>query len=189
MARKEKLKLKGYNGNGTTTPLAMEVKMWPTATSASGAGTRQDFANKHLGHGPTLNDAAKLWPTAKADGKSGSKRWKTPHGLSGRDRNGKMAGGGGEFAKQATRWPTPTTDQSPNGHGRRGGKAGNGYQSGAGLESIAKNWRTPDGSPNRGGPVSPESRKAGGHSVNLQDQTAFFRQGRKTSKRGKRKPA
>lgn len=33
--------------------------------------------------------------------------------------------------------PTPDTGHSPNGHGRRGGKAGNGHQSGASLDAVA----------------------------------------------------
>lgn len=36
----------------------------------------------------------------------------------------------------------------------------------------ARLWRTPDSGSQRGGPVDPEDRKAGGHSVNLQDQAA-----------------
>lgn len=34
--------------------------------------------------------------------------------------------------------PTPDTGMSPNGHGRRGGKPGNGHQSGASLDNIVK---------------------------------------------------
>jgi hypothetical protein len=32
--------------------------------------------------------------------------------------------------------PTPDTGMSPNGHGRRGGKPGNGRQSGASLDAV-----------------------------------------------------
>lgn len=34
--------------------------------------------------------------------------------------------------------PTPDTGVSPNGHGRRGGKPGNGSQSGMSLDAVAK---------------------------------------------------
>jgi hypothetical protein len=41
--------------------------------------------------------------------------------------------------------PTPDTGLSPNGHGRRGGKPGNGRQSGASLDAMARYglWPTP----------------------------------------------
>jgi hypothetical protein len=51
-------------------------------------------------------------------------------------------------------WPTPNTGISSNGHGMRGGRAGNGRQSGADLEAVAKAWAeehlwpTPRASPN-----------------------------------------
>lgn len=70
LARKEKLKLKKYNGNGATTPLAMEVKMWHT-----------------------------------------------PHGMSNQDHSGKM-GAGGEFAKQATNWPTANSHDATGARGK-----------------------------------------------------------------------
>ncbi len=40
-------------------------------------------------------------------------------------------------------WPTPDTGLTPNGHGRRGGKPGNGRQSGASLEAAVRMWPTP----------------------------------------------
>jgi hypothetical protein len=40
--------------------------------------------------------------------------WKTPHGMAGVDASGKQ-GGGGEFAKQATQWPTPDASMSSGG--------------------------------------------------------------------------
>jgi hypothetical protein len=38
-----------------------------------------------------------------------AKQWHTPHGMTGVDATGKQ-GAGGEFAKQATQWPTPTAN-------------------------------------------------------------------------------
>jgi hypothetical protein len=46
------------------------------------------------------------------------------------------------------------------------------------------NWRSPDSNSRRGGAVTPESRKAGGHSVNLQDQAVYFRPDLPTSAHG-----
>jgi DNA (cytosine-5)-methyltransferase 1 len=40
--------------------------------------------------------------------------WHTPHGMTGVDASGKQ-GGGGEFAKQATQWPTPDASMSSGG--------------------------------------------------------------------------
>jgi hypothetical protein len=39
--------------------------------------------------------------------------WLTPHGMSGMDKNGKP-GAGGEFAKQASQWATPTSSDNAN---------------------------------------------------------------------------
>jgi len=48
----------------------------------------------------------------------------------------------------AVMFPTPDTGLSPNGHGARGGKPGNGHQSGESLISMAKHgmWPTPKAS-------------------------------------------
>lgn len=80
-----------------------------------------------------------------ASGCLSSQIWHTPHGLSGSDKSGKTAGGGGEFAKQAMHWPTPNV---PNG-GRslspadilaKGATAAGKRQ--VGLENVARNWPT-----------------------------------------------
>ena len=51
--------------------------------------------------------------------------------------------------KESGLWlPTPDTGLTPNGHGARGGKPGNGRQSGASLTAMAKHnaWPTPTAS-------------------------------------------
>jgi len=69
-ARQEALKAKGINGNGCGTPLAMAVKMWPTATrqdaNASGAAGYSTESRRHSG--TTLTDAVvrKMWTTPQA---------------------------------------------------------------------------------------------------------------------------
>jgi hypothetical protein len=50
------------------------------------------------------------------------------------------------YVTESGLWPTPETGLSPNGHGRRGGKPGNGHQSGASLEAMARMWPTPNAS-------------------------------------------
>lgn len=95
---------------------AHEVSAWRSEALA-----RQKLGRRIFG-----SDSSR-WPSARAedaescgnhpgaqDSLTGIVRhWKTPHGLSGTDRHGKTAGGGGEFARQAlawqTDWPSPRT--------------------------------------------------------------------------------
>ena len=58
--------------------------------------------------------------------------------------------GSGSSAGPAAMFPTPDTGMSPKGHGARGGKPGNGRQSGASLTAMAKHamWPTPRASEN-----------------------------------------
>jgi len=68
-----------------------------------------------------------------------AKTWKTPHGMVGMDRHGKVAGGGGEFAKQAlawsAQWQTPSTDSFRCRGGTRKNEKG--------LDQQARAWPTP----------------------------------------------
>ncbi len=59
-----------------------------------------------------------------------SKSWKTPHGMSGMDQTGKL-GGGGEFAKQATNWPTANARDADKWNNRPPGSGHNNNLSGA----------------------------------------------------------
>ena len=63
-------------------------------------------------------------PSAGAGTTMSGSLWQTPHGIANTDRYGKTAGGGGEFARQATSWPTPTAEpygSSQNGINGKGG--------------------------------------------------------------------
>jgi hypothetical protein len=62
--------------------------------------------------------------------------WMTPHGMHGTDHTGKT-GRGGEFAKQATGWSTPSAHD-----GRRPGSDATSTQ-GANLKRDAELWSTP----------------------------------------------
>lgn len=69
--------------------------------------------------------------------KGQANNWMTPHGMGGMDTTGKL-GAGGEFAKQATNWPTPKTIT--------GGANCNRAERGAGgpdLQESAQHWPTP----------------------------------------------
>jgi hypothetical protein len=89
------------------------------------------------------NPTRQLWETEQADLFSGlqepfSETWPT----SGMTRNGQLLPlemlvppiGGNECSSLL---PTPDTGMTPNGHGRRGGKRGNGHQSGSSLDQVA----------------------------------------------------
>jgi DNA (cytosine-5)-methyltransferase 1 len=59
-------------------------------------------------------------------------------------KHGNGNGHGASLSIEALRLlPTPDTGESLTGHGRRGGKPGNGSQSGASLESVARLLPTP----------------------------------------------
>jgi DNA (cytosine-5)-methyltransferase 1 len=96
-----------------------------------------------------LTSAAQMWPTSRqedaescgnhpgaTDSLTGAlAQWKTPHGMSGHDKSGKVAGGGGEFAKQALSWQTPATDSFRSRGGDRVDEPG--------LDQQARQWPTP----------------------------------------------
>jgi hypothetical protein len=63
---------------------------------------------------------------------SQSKYWLTPHGMSGMEAETGKAGAGGEFAKQASHWTTPTALE----------RSGQGERNSA-LTLDVKNWPTP----------------------------------------------
>jgi hypothetical protein len=119
-------------------------------------------------------DAAGIWPTPmNGDGPnshnqiSGQWRdamdtamegpnWKTPHGMSNRDFRGKVGGcGGGEFANQANKWPTPQERDFKSGESNRD------YGNSRPLsETVLTNWPTPQASDEKmvkGGKRGPDS--------------------------------
>jgi hypothetical protein len=63
--------------------------------------------------------------------------WLTPHGMNGIDHTGKV-GAGGEFAKQATSWPTPNTPS-----GGPNTKSTATHTGGMDLDGAALMWGTP----------------------------------------------
>ena len=59
-------------------------------------------------------------------------------------------------------WPTPNTAESKTGHGMRGGKAGNGRQSGADLTAVVRQWATPASRDYRTPNLKPYAQREGG---------------------------
>lgn len=109
-------------------------------------------------------------PTSANDSSS----WLTPCGMAGTDATGKM-GLGGEFAKQATRWPTPDAnvfqdgmDCTPEEWAERRQRlkeaAGNGNGCGTPLAMASQLWMTPN-VPNGGRTMSEEDVLAKGQTA------------------------
>lgn len=112
--RKAKEIAKGYNGNGGGTPLAMAVRLWPTATmtDCKAGGTAENWTKESGRHsGTTLTDAAvRLWPTPDSS-QSGGPRVRRPENSSEeRGPNFHQQVYLSEIAEKTARaWPTPAT--------------------------------------------------------------------------------
>jgi len=115
MARRDRQKQLGRNGNGIGTPLPVAIALLPVPMAGDYGADRS---------------AAPVRP-------SGAKRQTglpdvIIHRLTGQDSHDGLAEPG-----EGRLLPTPDTGCSPNGHGRRGGRPGNGHQSGQGLDVAA----------------------------------------------------
>lgn len=102
------------SSSDTSGQLEIDYKKWATKLRSRCSLQRKRLERRIYGSGSSL------WPTARReDGEScgnhpgatdslrgAIEQWMTPHGMAGRDASGKL-GLGGEFAKQATNWPTP----------------------------------------------------------------------------------
>lgn len=77
LARQERLKAKGINGNGMGLPLAMAAKMWPTPATANSRQGAEDVDAKGARSsksGLTLTDVAvSMWPTACVTDSNGAR--------------------------------------------------------------------------------------------------------------------
>jgi hypothetical protein len=116
-ALRDRQKKLGRNGNGIGTPLPVAIALLPTPLASDSApegadevgGTRPSGAKRQAGLPEVIihRIASQGSPAGTAER------------------------GAGRLL------PTPDTGCSPNGHGRRGGRAGNGHQSGHGLDVAA----------------------------------------------------
>ena len=114
-ARRDRQKKLGRNGNGIGTPLPVAIALLPTPLASDSApehvagGTRPSGAKRQTGLPDVIirRLASQGCPAGTAEP------------------------GEGRLL------PTPDTGCSPNGHGRRGGRPGNGHQSGHGLDVAA----------------------------------------------------
>ena len=173
-ARREKHKARGINGNGFGTSLGEEARRWagPQARDHFPAhSTDYVAAKKAEGHGMrNLNDEAAQWmaPNVPNGGRSATHAEQVGATLY---HEGKKVQLGLEH--QAKEWAAPKASD-----GEKGGPNQRGSKGDIPLPGQAAQWPGPStGSNNsiRGGVQDPEKRKAGGHQVNLQDVTCFFR--------------
>jgi hypothetical protein len=140
--------------------------LWATPMVPNGGRTLSDEDVLNKGTTPRgkrqvdLNSQTRLWATPRAedaeccgnhpganDSLTGqTKLWKTPHGFANTDRFGKTGGGGGEFAKQAMAWPTPTAEpygSSQNGINGIGGTHERPSANTPSLDRLARSFPQP----------------------------------------------
>ncbi len=120
LARRNRQKQLGRNGNGIGTPLAIAIALLPTPMASDSSaerapqlgGQRPSGAKRQVGLPEVITHRlARLQPgNVRAQPAAGRERL----------------------------LPTPDTGTSPNGHGRRGGRPGNGHQSGKDLDAAAR---------------------------------------------------
>ena len=118
LARRDRQEQPGRNGNGNGTPLPIAIALLPTPLASDSAPERS--------------------PQLGGKRPSGAKRQAglpevIIHRLAGQEHQAGTAPEPG----RGRLLPTPDTGHSPNGHGRRGGRPGNGHQSGQGLDVAA----------------------------------------------------
>ena len=98
MARQAVLKEKHKNGNGAGMPLAVAVRLWPTARSTDGAKGGPGQVNGR-GQVDSLPGAVNLWATPRASPNENRQTKPTPSQLAGKH--------GMNLATEVNLWPTP----------------------------------------------------------------------------------
>ena len=123
-ARRGRQKQLGRNGNGMGMPLSIVVRLLPTPTAVTTWRTPAEHMAWRHDNGRTqpcdLQVAVVLQVAPLDPGEPGGAA------------PGQAGGPAGRLL------PTPDTGTSPAGHGRRGGRPGNGHQSGHDLDAVAR---------------------------------------------------
>lgn len=133
LARREREKAKGQNGNGMGTPLAMEVKFWPSPQACDHKGVDRQEVDR--GNPRPLNEVVAMWSTpAVADVQGGRKA------RSGARSDEMLLNG---QAVQVAMWSTPQTANRKSGRAmtaseENGRRSGGGQSSPPGLEQMAE---------------------------------------------------
>ena len=129
-ARRDRQKKLGRNGNGIGTPLPIAIALLPT---------------------PMVGDFGAEKVTSPVRPSGAKRQTGLPdviiHRLAGQDGHAGLADPG-----EGRLLPTPDTGCSPNGHGRRGGRPGNGHQSGKGPRHDGCRPGPRPGTPGHTGP-------------------------------------
>lgn len=183
---------------------ALDSARWPASYARWATRARQESLARRKWARRTFANACSAWPTARAEDAEScgnhrgrkadsltaeAKRWKTPHGMVNMDRHGKVAGGGGEFAKQAmawsANWQTPQTDSFRTRGGDRKNEPG--------LDQQARRWPTPDAVSSSGGARSRSPKELDAlrrgeqlgrnhRQMNLSDEASLFPRSRRGPK-------
>lgn len=152
---------------------------WMTARTSRGGYQLDATTGEQV---PTLQGQATNWPTpdsALMNNRESPETFEARRAaLAVKHRNGN--GAGTPLGMAVLQWPTPNTGESLTGHGRRGGKANNGSQSGESLEAVATaagptQWATPRSSMADNGTDSGSAkRQKQGENIGLKDQAKQF---------------
>ena len=132
LARRDRQKKLGRNGNGIGTPLAIAVRLLPTPMASDSAAER---APKLGGLRPSGAKRQVGLPEVIVHHLAGQPASNCPPGFT---------------AGREKLLPTPVTGTSARGHGRRGGRPGNGHQSGTDLDASARGFAAPGPAPRAG---------------------------------------
>jgi hypothetical protein len=180
-----------HRGVGTRVKLLGQANNWPTPDARDSQPEGLEAGLRRLEKYSTqgLQTATLNWPTPRSEDSEqcgnhpgatdslngATKLWATPRTITGgaetaerKQELGRTESGGGDLQAQATFWQTPATDSFRS----RGG----GRKDEMGLDQQARmyvTWPTPQAC-RRGAGQDPEKRKAGNHSVNLQDAVTVF---------------
>jgi hypothetical protein len=123
--------------------LTGEAQTWPTPKAGRALWEEaQSWEQRPKQEAPPSENVDPQRNPASLTDASDKSLWKTPHGMSGVDASGHVAGPGGEFAKQVHNWQTPATDSFRSRGGDRKDEQG--------IDQQARLWQTPHCPPAHG---------------------------------------
>jgi len=156
----------GNHPNSEGDSLTGVTKLWRTPDAPGSGGPRNRQESTEQGHQYTIAEQAEHWATPNAHDSTDARgkgfeltdhhysphdlvaqtdTWNTPHGMSNRDRMGKLAGcGGGEFGNQVSNWQTPGTDSFRSRGGDRTDEMGLDQQARFFPTPASRDYRTPN---------------------------------------------
>jgi hypothetical protein len=151
--RAEDAESAGNHPNASDSLTGQTKELWLTPATTDVNGERQPDGKRSTGlntqvslFSPQDHETSMRGESSSSDGPTSRQQWLTPHGFANTDETGKIAGGGGEFHKQAmavgeTIWPTPAATpygSSQNGINGKGGENERPSANTPGLEKMAQ---------------------------------------------------